>query len=274
MGRPDSNYREQGKVRPGTPKSGTTEQQVVFVVGPPTRPNITHDDTLGACPRREPTAGDHWDNMRWRGRLSDGKIADFLGIRNLPDALPAYEHYLDGKGADRWLNYARFLNKDDSGAVVYLYARLLARQAAEQLYRDKYEAGIKSGGGTGFQMTGGKIAVGGKDGRFPYPDTENWQKTLGAHFIWISANVTVRVPADTRVPEFVMWWTIHAEDKYNFNPGQKDIASGAPDDENWMFECVGLGKSYMHYGMTTNLEVWTGATRDVTQVMHDIPGTW
>ena len=33
-----------------------------------------------------------------------------------------------------------------------------------------------------------------------------------------------------------MVWTIHAEDRYNFNPGAKDIATGTPDSENGIFE--------------------------------------
>jgi hypothetical protein len=251
-----------------------TEQQVKFVLGPPKRPNITHDDNLHLCPRREPTSGDRWDYMRWGGKLTDGKFANFFGIRNLPDALPAYEHYRGGSGADREFSYYEFVEEDPSGHVVYLFALLLARQAAERLYRDHYEAKVKSGGTVNFQMTGGKIAVGGKDDRFPYPQTENWQKTIGAHSIWVSANVRAWVAAGNPVPTFEMAWTIHAEDKYNFNPGQEDIATGLSDNPNWMFECVGLGKSYMHYGTMFDVTYWTGATRDVGQVMYNAPGTW
>ncbi|HMC67466.1 MAG TPA: hypothetical protein VKI65_21200, partial [Gemmataceae bacterium] len=123
-----------------------------------------------------------------------------------------------------------------------------------------------------FQMTSSAIAVGGKDPRFPYPETENWQKALGAHFIWISAlvNATTTRP----LPLFHMVWTIHAEDRYNFNPGAKDIATGTPDSENGIFEITGLAKQYMNYATLIRDEWWSGATRDILQLLYNAPGTW
>lgn len=41
------------------------------------------------------------------------------------------------------------------------------------------------------------------------------------------------------------------EDKYNFNRGQVDIATGLPDNENGAFEVLGWAKSFMSKGETT-----------------------
>jgi hypothetical protein len=68
---------------------------------------------------------------------------------------------------------------------------------------------------------------------------QNWQKALGGHSIWISANIFVRVTG-SRLPTFTLHMTIHAEDRCNFNPGQKDIAAKIPDEENGIFEITGL----------------------------------
>lgn len=35
-----------------------------------------------------------------------------------------------------------------------------------------------------------------------------------------------------------------AEDRYNFRPGQADLAAGIPDSDDGVFEITGLGKHY------------------------------
>jgi hypothetical protein len=128
-------------------------------------------------------------------------------------------------------------------------------------------------GTASYQIRTGAISVG-NDGRYPYPGTENWQKALGAHVIWIEASVTVTVtrlrdagsePLPGGVPDpgtgsstesgpptftrhFHVEMTIHEEDMYNFNPGNADIATGTPDSANGRFEITGLGHEYMNRG--------------------------
>jgi hypothetical protein len=272
MGRPGA---ERAKNKSKVATSGGTDQAVTFTEGPPTRPpSIKHDNGfLDSYPRRDPTAADYLKLMRWRGKLQDGRVADFVGIRDLPDALDAYEHFLDGKGKDRTISYQRFVDNDGSGALVYYNALLLTRQAAERTFRDKYEAKLAGGGATGFQLTSSAVAVGGKDHRFPYPETENWQKTLGAHVLWLSGVVTVTAPP-AGPPTFQLWWTIHAEDRYNFNPKNKDIATGIPDADNGVFEITGLAQQYMNYATLSDYAVWTGATPSLHYVLFDMPPTW
>ena len=37
---------------------------------------------------------------------------------------------------------------------------------------------------------------------------------------------------------------LHAEDRYNFNPGQHDIVTLIPDSDNGVFEITGLGTQF------------------------------
>ena len=60
------------------------------------------------------------------------------------------------------------------------------------------------------------MAVGGMDVRYPYTATENWQKTLGAHYLWIEADVKVTFDAGTKNRTFEIAMTMREEDRYNF----------------------------------------------------------
>jgi hypothetical protein len=90
---------------------------------------------------------------------------------------------------------------------------------------------------------------------YPYPKTENWQKTIGAHYLWLSAQVALAgTPAGTNI---TMYLTLHVEDRYNFNPGDSDIATGIPDEANGRFELAGLGTQYMNFASITRMLRWT-----------------
>jgi hypothetical protein len=108
------------------------------------------------------------------------------------------------------------------------------RQGVEQLHRDT--------GRTSFSFTRDAASAG------PYP--ENWQKTLGAHQVWSSGHVTIDGDRAT------MTVTVHAEDRYNFNRGDADIASGAPDNENGRFAELGWAKSFDVSGGVTRTVSW------------------
>jgi hypothetical protein len=49
---------------------------------------------------------------------------------------------------------------------------------------------------------------------------------------------------------------IHMEDRYNFNPGQVDAASGIRDQENGSLEMARLGKQYMMFGTAARHISW------------------
>jgi hypothetical protein len=98
-------------------------------------------------------------------------------------------------------------------------------------------------GRTSFSITGDA-------GQAAYPKTENWQKTLGGYTTWGSGNV--RIEGNTAIMEV----TVHAEDRYNFNRGQSDIATKTPDDENGRFAELGWAKSFDVSGTITRTVTW------------------
>ena len=54
-----------------------------------------------------------------------------------------------------------------------------------------------------------------------------------------------------------MNFTLHAEDRYNFNPGAHDITTGIPDSANGQFEVTGLAKQYTNYSTLQRTVGWT-----------------
>ncbi|MDD3173815.1 MAG: hypothetical protein PHF63_09170 [Herbinix sp.] len=64
--------------------------------------------------------------------------------------------------------------------------------------------------------------------------------------------------------------TIHEVDKYNFNKGLADIASGTPDDVNGRFAELGWAKSFMTYGEITRVVTWQiGYISNTTEITKD-----
>jgi len=228
-----------------------------YTLGPPVRPDIHHDNGfLDKYKRRPPTIADRLLLAKWKTMLEGGEAVQGVPLaphNHLSDALAAYRHFLYGKGQDRTINYERYVANDPSGKSLLDYAILDARTGAEILYDSNFK-----GTSARFQMTGTAMSVGGSDIRFPYPATENWQKALGGHDIWISAEVNVL--AGKSGLEFTMTMTIHAEDMYNFNPGAHDIATGIPDAANGIFEVTGLATQYMNYGTLVRKITWNGTT--------------
>ena len=77
------------------------------------------------------------------------------------------------------------------------------------------DATLVNSGNAGFSMSGDALPTS------AYPVTENWQKSVGGYQQWSSADVAVDGTTVT------MTVTVHAEDYYNFNRGQADIARSA-----------------------------------------------
>lgn len=245
-----------------------------YTIGPPRRPNIQHDNGhLDKFPPRAPTSSDFARRAMWLAKLEGGEAIQgvpLLPHNDLPDALPAYRHFHFGGGKDRTFSYERYVACDRSGKVTLANAVIDARQGAEQIYTSAFYGQLS----VHFQMTGSAIHVGSGDIRlsllFPYPDTENWQKALGAHVIWISAGVDVELQKN--ILRYSMTMTVHAEDRFNFNPGAKDIATGIPDSENGIFEITGLAKQYMNYGTLLRTVNWSGTTGDQASISRPDSG--
>jgi len=227
-----------------------------YSIGPPVRPTIHHDNGfLDHFSLRKPGIGDYREYAKWIGILEAGEAGQGVPLvphNDIPDGLAAYRHFLFGKGAGRVFSYERYVANDPSGSLTLSNATKDAQQGAELLYIQKLSGQTQ----VHFQMSGSAISAGSKNAAFPYPRTENWQKAIGAHVIWISAEVDVVIQNNT--PQFTMLMTLHAEDRFNFNPGAKDINTGIPDSANGIFEVTGLAHQYMNYSTLQRTVKWTG----------------
>lgn len=238
-----------------------------YVKGPPLRPFIRHDNGfLDKFKPAQPGAADYAAYAKWRSILEGAEAAQGIGSfskTNMPDALPAYRHFLDASGAPRLFSYERYVAGDASGRTTLLNQIAEAQRAALDVYMANFGSGEAD-----FEFTGTALGAG-NSVAFPYPATENWQKAIGAHNFWISGHViATRIGPPGAAPSvdqlrFNLELTVHVEDMYNFNPEQHDIATGIPDGDNGRFEVTGLAKQYLNYATLTRTVVWNGrAVRD------------
>jgi len=214
---------------------------------------ITWDNGFTAA-HHAPTASDRVLLAEWIAKLEIAEGAQkvpLLPHNDLSDALSGYRHYLYGNGKDRMFSYERYVRSDPSGKVTLDNAILDIEEGAEQIYNAHF-----SGKPATFKISGTAIPCGKLHGRkFPYPQTENRQKAIGYHVIWLSGDVAVTLLGNQ--PQFNMVVTLHAKDKYNFNPGAADIATGTPDAQNGELEAAGLARAYMHYSTLQRTVRWT-----------------
>lgn len=240
-----------------------------YTIGPPARPAITHDNGfLDQFAPRAPTFADRASYTYWQGKLEAAEAAQNVPLmphNDIPDALAAYRHFLEGTGSTRTFSYERYVANDASGATLLRNAIIEAKSAAYTLY-----SSLATPGSTSFEFTGSALSARANSVEFPYPATENWQKAIGAHVFWISGSVDVTHTPPGQ-PSFDMTFTIHAEDQYNFNPGQADIATGIPDSANGVFEVTGLAKGYRNEATLSRRVQWSGAAATGTHTVTDAP---
>lgn len=236
---------------------GLTERSGKYRIGPPARPEIRHDNGhLDIHKKRNPSITDRLDLAKWATKLKGseifcdartGKHIDKCSNEDLSDANAAYRHFLYGKGLDRIVDYEKYLKNDPS--AVDLMRNLLAdfKKNIEIIGIDRQTFSVTS-----------DIYTVGRGGISPYPSTANWQKALGAHFLWVSANIAVSIDR-THAICYHADITIHMEDRYNFNPGATDIATGIPDSENGVFEITGLAHQYTQFATVHRSLTWKKA---------------
>lgn len=271
---------------PQTPPltSAGGDTATTYKIGDPTRPNIRHDNGFLQNPNDpndstplgtvEPSQADkdYYDSqlsdVKWAQRADNFNVP-FTDkddtARRLEDGIEAYRHFLEGNGADRNFSYDEFVSEDASGQTVLNNAVADTQRGAEDLYNQMVAKDPSlAGKPVTFNVTSGTVTVGGSE-EYPYPATENWQKAIGGHPIWNSATVTVTPPTEAGgKPQFSMEYTLHAEDRYNFNPGQQDIATGVPDATRGKLEQTGLAHQYTQYSTLD---------RNVSWSQGDISGT-
>lgn len=212
-----------------------------YHTGPPEPPDIKFDDDF-VYDSKDPGFSDHAMKMKWLAQL---RGAQALGL--MPDATEMYEHYWDNTGTPKEWDYEKAY-REDSGIRRGVDSEVTrAAQAAEEIIRS---------GPTDFSMTGAPSSAA------PYPQTENWQKAVGGYQIWSHGNVKVEGNKATMVI------TVEGEDRYNFNRGDSDIATGAPDNDNGRFTEIGWAKPFDTNGSMTKTITWelghppTGLTND------------
>lgn len=227
-----------------------------YRLGKPTRPAIQHDNGfLDKFPKRDATAEDYKQLAKWRAKLAGAELlcnqsefvrkqVDKCSGNDLTDATAAYRHFLDGKGKPRTVNYERYVTGDASGRRLMFNLQTEFQYHMEKIGKDRLK----------FQVTSDPFFIG--IGQYaPYPETENWQKAIGAHAIWVSADVVAKVNLEKKI-EYSAEVTIHMEDQYNFNPGSKDVKTKIADEENGRFELTGLGHQYMNYATIKRKWKW------------------
>ena len=198
--------------------------------GPPARPDIPWDDDYPVG-SEEATLEDWIKWHEWGAKLNGARL-----LRpDLDDALDMYSHYRSNSGADFDFDYEEAIREDSSIKANVEIEITRAAEAIDQMAQQ---------GETTFQVSGEAHP------HTRYPETENWQKTIGGYQQWSSANVQVKDGMVT------MEITVHAEDHYNFNKGQNDIATQAPDDENGRFQAIGWAKGFDSHGSVTRTVTW------------------
>lgn len=203
-----------------------------YRVGAPSQPSVQFDEDF-VYNSAQANRGDYLSAAEWRAKLAGAQA-----LRpDLADATRAYAHYWGNTGDTLQVNYTRAF-QSDTGVRNNVNAEI-ARTAAAV---DTMAAG--QGSGT-FSITGPARTAPN------YPTTENWQKAIGGYQQWSSADVSVQGN------QVSMRVTVHMMDRYNFNRGQADIASGAPDNANGRFTELGWARPFDTRGEITRTITWT-----------------
>lgn len=212
-----------------TTPPGTATTSSGYSIGPAHKPDIHWDEDF-VWGSQSATPQDVASAAEWRAK---GELA--LLVPGLGDAARAYLHYWDNNGEPFHIDYDRAAAEDSS----------IQQNIDDEIRRSMAGAeDLINQGNQSFSMTGPA------SGSQHYPVTENWQKTIGGYQQWSSAEVTTSGNTAT------MTITVHAEDYYNFNKGQSDIASGTPDNVNGRFCEIGWAKPFPTSGEVTRVVTW------------------
>lgn len=155
-----------------------------------------------------------------------------------PDAARCYQHFLDNTGTPLTIDYEKGY-EEDRGIRYHVNTELNGALQAANEAAQVGQTGItlhSPGSSTGETHT--------------YPETTNWQRTLGGHNTYTETKVEVNGDTVTATV------TVHARDKWNFNKGDSDIASGASDAANGRFEELGWARSFETNGSMTRTYSW------------------
>jgi RHS repeat-associated protein len=216
-----------------------------YKLGGPTEPPMSFDEDFGFDPHATATRADYWSWVKWGAMLEGSEwIRD-----DLVDANEAYAHYRDGTGTDLGIDYEKAY-RDDSAIHGSLNNEIFSAETEAERLAPSVEAH--------FTMTGNAVRINGAT-------TEDWQKTIGAHWLWGAA--TVKNCGN----KFTMTIALHEKDRYNFNHDAKDIATDLPDNANGRFAVLGWAKSFFTNGEVVKKVTWEKGKEALTTTIQDPP---
>ena len=221
----------------GAPTNNSTAPHVTsngYTVGkvPERQFNFDNDFPFGSK-KGQDTWSDHKSWWKWEAMLRGAQT-----LRpDLDDALPMYEHYRDKSGTSMTFDFEEGY-KEDAGIrreVKGEMSRTLT--AANELVKEghtsiDFHSGVK------------------ESGKNNYPETENWQKTVGGYSYYSDSQL--KVDGDT----VTLTTTMAAKDRWNFDRKKQDMGTGVPDSENGRFEELGWAKSFETSGTVTRTYTW------------------
>ena len=236
-----------------------------FSSGPPRRPAIKHDHgflddgkgNIDQSKRQQPTDRDRASKEIWMKVILGGAM---VKRPDLKDATAAYKHFLaDNNGLPFTVRYDGFVSEDTNGKSVLSSAVEDTRTAALDIFDTSFPRPSTTPARNRIQVTSTAVVVGRNppDVRYPYPDSENWQKAIGGHSLWLSADALIDSDPVAKKRTVAITLTLHAEDMFNFNPGGADIATNTADSENGRFEIVGLATEFLQTGIATRTITFT-----------------
>lgn len=221
--------------------------QAALIGDPGPAPYITSGGYTTVQPDRTMT----WDDdFPWGSKRGQATPADYRSwelwkhgpaaarLMGQPDAARCYQHFLDNTGTPLTIDYEKGY-EEDRGIRYHVNTELNGALQAANEAAQAGQTGItlhSPGSSTGETHT--------------YPETTNWQRTLGDHNTYTETKVEVNGDTVTATV------TVHARDKWNFNKGDSDIASGAPDAANGRFEELGWARSFETNGSMTRTYSW------------------
>ncbi len=186
-------------------------------------PTFTFDKGFVYDPNEKATLQDYLIWWKW------GILLAGAPLKSLNDAAKMYNHYRSALGGSVRIDLRRAY-EEDSIYHYYIDKEIeTMKNAVEDILKTKEQQRI--------EIIGNLQGV-------PNGSNENWQKTIGAFYMYGHGIALINY----RTKKAAMDITFYMEDMYNFNPGQYDIATGTPDSENGRFAVLGWAKEFKTYG--------------------------
>ena len=195
--------------------------------------HIEYDNDFPHGSKKGQATQDDYQNWYiWKAKLE--------GIRKLghKDAADCYEHFRDNTGTPMTIDYEKGY-RDDAGIRNHVNGEINGslQAANEAVKAGKTDITLHS-----------PIHSTEYDGT--YPQTENWQRTIGGHSTFTETDI--KVEGDTVIATV----TVNARDRWNFDRGKADAGSGTPDAVNGRFEELGWGQSFDTTGSMKQTYTW------------------